>query len=348
MRKKTNTRLFTFRYLTALFVSLFVFLSLSLFFFGCAVEQQKEDKIKIGLVTDVGKIDDKTFNQFAYEGMQKAAEEFGLKTSFIETLQPTDYPKNIGSFIDDGYPFIITVGFMLGDATAQAARQHPEVSFAIVDYSYDPPIPNVLGLTFAEDQGGFLAGALAALMSESGIVGFVGGKEIPPVIRYRKGYEAGAAYVDPKIKIMGVYIDSFTDPARGKAAAESMTAESADVIFGAGGPTGSGGIKAAHEKNVYVIGVDQDEYYTTFQGGPAPYLLSSAMKRVDNAVYKAIKKFVEGNFEGGTFVGSAANGSVGLAPFHDAAPKIPAEVKAKLMEIREGLASGDIKTGVEL
>ena len=303
---------------------------------------------KVGLVTDVGKVDDRTFNQFAYEGMMRAAKEFGLEATYIETQQPTDYEKNIQIFAEEGYQMIVTVGFMLTDATLKMAAQYPDVKFAGVDQFYAEPLPNTMGLLFSEDQSAFVVGALAAQMSKSGVIGCVAGMEIPPVIKFRKGYENGAKYINPKIKVLGVYIDSFTAPDRGKAAAEAQIAEGADVIFGCGGPTGSGGIVAAMEKGVWGIGVDQDEYFTTMGGGPAPYLLSSAMKRVDNAVYSSIKAFADGSFKGGHYLGTAKNGGIGYAPFHEAESKVPKSVKTKLGQIMKKLADGSLNTGVKL
>jgi basic membrane lipoprotein Med (substrate-binding protein (PBP1-ABC) superfamily) len=304
---------------------------------------------RVGLVTDVGKVDDRTFNEFAYKGLLRAVKEFGLHSAFIETQQPADYEKNIEQFATEGYDMIVTVGFMLGDATRKMAQKYPRVRFAIVDYAYNPPVDNILGLIFAEDQAGFLAGALAGLMTKSKTVGMVAGMEIPPVIRFRKGYEAGVKQVCPACTVLGVYIDSFIDPARGKTAALSQIDEGADVIFGGGGITGSGGILGAAQAGVWVIGVDQDEYETTFkQGGArgADKLLSSAMKRVDNAVYGAVKQAVEGTFQGGTAVFEARNDGVGLAPFHATESAIPDAVRARLQEIAAGLKAGTLKTGV--
>jgi len=300
---------------------------------------------QVGLVTDVGKVDDRTFNEFAYKGMMRAVKEFGLKSAFIETQQPTDYEKNIEQFASAGYEMIITVGFMLGDATKKMARKYPQVRFAIVDFAYDPAVENIAGLVFTEDQSGFLAGALAGLMTRSQTVGIVAGIAIPPVIKFRQGYEAGVRHVCATCEVLGVYMDSFTDPARGKTAALSQIDEGADVIFGAGGPTGSGAILGAAQMGVWVIGVDQDEYNTTFKQGRAPganKILSSAMKRVDNAVYGAIKRAVEGTFAGGTQVYDARNIGVGLAPFHDSDTAIPETVKAKLREITAALRAGKI------
>jgi len=307
----------------------------------------------VGLVTDVGKVDDGTFNQYAYEGMMRAAKQFNVKSAFIETLQPTDYEKNVEQFANEGYDIIVTVGFMMGETTQKMAEKHADVDFAIVDYAYGPdqvPNNNIMGLTFREDQSGFLAGCLAGLMTESKVVGIVAGMEIPPVVKFRNGYEHGVKYVCGDCRPIGVYIDSFTDPARGKAAAESQIAEGADVIFGAGGPTGSGGILGAAQQGVWVIGVDQDEYYTTFKAGAqdgADKLLSSAMKRVDVAVYEAVKAAVLGTFEAGTAVFDAANNGVGLAPFHETDSAIPADVKASLDKIFQMLADGTLKTGCD-
>jgi phosphate/phosphite/phosphonate ABC transporter binding protein len=303
-----------------------------------------------GLVTDVGKVNDGTFNQSAYEGMQRAVEEFSLHSAFIETQQPTDYEKNVQQLVDEGFEQIVTVGFMMGDTTQKKAGENPDVNFCIVDFAYDPAIPNVQGLVFREDQAGFLVGALAGLMSETKTVGIVAGIDIPPVKKYRNGYENGVKYVCPECSTIGVYLDSFTDPARGKAAAESQMAEGADVIFGAGGPTGSGGILGAAQQGVWVIGVDTDEYFTTFKSGEEAghdKLLSSALKRVDNAVYTCFKNGAEGTFEGATVVFDAASDGVGLAPFHDTEAAVPDEVKAQVDEILGMLADGSLDTGVD-
>jgi len=175
--------------------------------------------------------------------------------------------------------------------------------------------------------------------------------EIPPVQKFLKGYEAGAKSIKADIAVKSVYIDSFVDRARGAEAAKSFMSEGADVIFGAGGQTGSGGIQAAAEAGIYVIGVDQDEYVTTFQKGEAPgadKIISSAMKRVDQAVFLTIKDVVDGKFTNGLAVYDASNGGIGLASYNKADAAIPADVKAKMDEILKGLADGSITTGVSL
>jgi basic membrane protein A len=308
-------------------------------------------KLRVGLVTDVGKVNDGTFNQYAYEGLKRAESELGIETAFIETQAQTDYLKNIDQFASQGYDMIVTVGFLMGDATKEAATKYPDIKFAIVDNAYDPPLPNVEALVFAEDEAGYLAGVLAASLSKSGTVAAVGGVEIPPVQKFLLGYENGAKSVNADIQVKRVYIDSFTDRARGAEAARSFIAEGADVIFGAGGQTGSGGIQAAAQDGVFVIGVDQDEYVTTFQNGSAPgadKILSSAIKRVDVAVFNAIKAGQDGSFKGGTNVFTAANEGVGLAPFHGAESAIPAATQDLIKKTVAGLADGSIKTNVTL
>ncbi len=302
--------------------------------------------LRIGLVTDVGKVTDGTFNQYAYEGLKRAETELGVQIDFVETTNSSDYEKNIDQFATQKYDLIIGVGFLMGDAIKASAAKYPDLKFAIVDFAYDPTITNVKGLVFNEDEAAFLVGALAAQLSKSGKIGAVGGIEIPPVQKFLLGYEAGAKYINPDIEVMTVYVPSFTDPAQGSEAAKNQISEGADVIFGAGGQTGSGAIQAAAEQGVFVIGVDQDEYNTTFKKGPAPMLASSALKRVDNAVFEVIKELVDGKFAGGLYIGTAANGGVDYAPFHDAV--ISAEIKAKLDEIKAALADGSLKTGVTL
>jgi basic membrane protein A len=306
--------------------------------------------LRVGLVTDVGKINDGTFNEFAYTGLKRAETELGVEIAYIETQAQADYEKNMDQFSNQNFDMIIGVGFLMGDAVKAHAEKNPNIKYAIVDFAYDPVVPNIQGLVFAEDQAGYLAGVLAANMSKSNVIGVVGGIEgVPAVKKFVLGYQNGAKSVKPDIEVKFVYIDSFTDRARGGEAARDFISQGADVIFGAGGQTGSGAIQTAAEQGVYVIGVDQDEYNTTFQRGAAPgsnKVLSSAMKRVDNAVFSAIESATKGSFTGGTTLYDATTGGVGLAPFHDTESEIPAEVKTKLDETLKGLADGTIKTNV--
>jgi basic membrane protein A and related proteins len=303
------------------------------------------------LVTDLGRVNDGTFNQFAYEGMEAAAEDFDLESTFIETQAQTDYAANIQTCIDEGFDAIVTVGFLIADGTLAAAQANPDTYFIGVDQFVADGPANYTGIQFREDQAGYLAGVLAALSTESNTIAGVYGIDIPPVVKFRNGFENGARSINPDINLLGVYIDDFVAPDRGAAAAEQFIGEGADVIFGAGGPTGSGGITAAAQQGVKVIGVDQDEYFTTFGNGETPgaeNLISSAVKRVDQGVYLALQYLVEGGeeFPGGTIlVMSAANDGVGFAPAHDA--DVSEEVTAQVQGVLDQLKAGTLVTGVD-
>ncbi len=322
------------------------------------------------LVTDLGRVNDGTFNQFAHEGAERAADDFDLEYSFIETQSETDYRANIDTCVNEGFEVVVTVGFLIADATSAAAADNPDVYFIGVDqFVFEGP-PNYVGIQFREDQAGFLVGVLAASVTESGIVAGVYGIAIPPVVRFRNGFEQGVAYVngmmDSGVQTLGVYIDDFLAPDRGASAAEQFIGEGADVIFGAGGPTGTGGIQAAAAQGVWVIGVDQDEYYTSFGEGEtegAEFIISSAVKRVDVGVYDMIAALAEGDMEafvgGGNYILDVANGGIGFACQHDAAIGVPCDDEGQpdltaeddltvtMAAVYEGLASGDLSTGVD-
>jgi len=318
-------------------------------------------KLKIGLVTDVGGVNDKSFNQSAWDGAQKGAKEFGYDVKYIESKQPTDYEKNIDQFATEKYDVIITVGFLMGDATAVKALQYPNIKFAIIDNAYYPTkgvaycddtkkdcyaesLKNVTSLMFQEDQVGFLAGVLAAGMSKSGVVCSVAGMEIPPVQRFVIGYQNGAKWMKPDIKTpLNVYIPSFTDPPKGKETGQSMIGQGCDVIFGVGGNTGNGGLLAAKEKGLMAIGVDVDQYNTYPEVKDA--LISSAAKNVDAAVYNYLKTVKDGSVKAGIMTANLSNGGIGLAPYHDWDSKIPQAVKDKVKEATDGLKSGTLQTG---
>ncbi len=319
-------------------------------------------KLKVGLVTDVGGVNDKSFNQSAWAGAQKGATEFGYDVKFIESKQPTDYEKNIDQFATEKYDVIITVGFLMGDATAIKAKQYPNIKFAIIDNAYFPTkgvaycddtkkdcyddggLKNVTSLMFQEDQVGYLAGVLAAGMTKSGVVCSVSGMEIPPVVRFIVGYQNGAKWMKPDIKTpLNVYIPSFTDPAKGKETGQSMIGQGCDVVFGVGGNTGNGGLLAAKEKGLMAIGVDVDQYNTYPEVKDA--LISSAAKNVDAAVYNYLKTVKDGTVKAGVMTANLANGGVGLAPYHDWDSKIPQAVKDKVKEAADGLKSGKLQTG---
>jgi basic membrane protein A and related proteins len=304
-------------------------------------------RLRVGLVTDVGKVDDKSFNQSAWEGVQRAQRELGAEVKFLETTDPKDYGKNIDQFAQDGYDVIVTVGFAIGQATQEAALKYKNVRFIGVDQFQEKTAENVTGLIFDEDKAGYLAGALAGLLTRSGTVAAVLGTDlVPPVVKFGKGYEAGAKAVNPDINVLMAYhpgglARGFSDPDWGKATTTQMIQQQADVVFGAGGNTGNGALLGALERNVLAIGVDTDQWETLPQ--VRPVLVSSAMKLITPGVFELIKATGEGGFKAGNQVGQ-----VGLAPFHDNDAKVPATVKARLQEIDAGLKSGSIRTGVTL
>jgi basic membrane lipoprotein Med (substrate-binding protein (PBP1-ABC) superfamily) len=318
-------------------------------------------KLKVGLVTDVGGVNDKSFNQSAWAGAQKGAQEFGMDVKFIESKQPTDYEKNIDQFATEKYDVIITVGFLMGDATAVKALQYPNIKFAIIDNAYFPTkgvkycddtkkdcyaesLKNVTSLMFQEDQVGFLAGVVAGGMTKSGVVCTVSGMQIPPVERFVIGFQNGAKWANPSVKqTLNVYIPSFTDPAKGKETGQSMIGQGCDVVFGVGGNTGNGGLLAAKEKGLMAIGVDVDQYNTYPEVKDA--LLSSAAKNVDAAVYNYLKAVKNGSVKAGIMTANLGNGGIGLTPYHDWDSKIPQAVKDKIKAATEDLKSGKLQTG---
>ena len=280
---------------------------------------------------------------------------FDLDSTFIETTAQTDYEANIDTCVQEGFNIIVTVGFLIQDATVAAAEANPDIKFIGVDqFLIDGP-ENMVGIQFREDQAGFLVGAMAAVLTESGIVAGVYGIDIPPVVKFRNGYEQGIAMVNAltgsEVEALGVYIDDFVAPDRGASAANQFMGDGADVIFGAGGPTGSGGIQEAAQNDVWVIGVDQDEWVTTFGEGESPgseYIFTSALKRVDVGVYDMIQALVEGSDAfnaGNNYILDVVNGGITFAEAHEA------DVDESIYEfagaVQDLLAEGAISTGVD-
>ncbi len=309
-------------------------------------ECSDEGVLCIGLVTDVGRVDDKSFNQSAWEGAQQAAEALGAaEVNYVETTSATDYGANIALFADQGYDIIVTVGFAMGEATLEAAATYPDVDFIGVDQFLGEAPANVTGLVFNEDKAGFMAGVLAASLSESGTIASVLGTDlVPPVVAFNEGYLNGARSINPDINIIATYhpggLDvAFTDPEWGATTAQQAIDQGADVVFGAGGATGNGAlIQAAGNEGVWCIGVDSDQWETVPEAHPC--LVSSAMKLITPGVVDLATMSVNGEFPGGNFFGG-----VGLAPFHDHADAIPQELKDLLDTTNAGLLDGSISTG---
>jgi len=314
---------------------------------------------KVCEVSDTGGIDDKGFNQNAWDGVQRAHDELGVQVQFLESSADTDYAPNIQTFLDGGCDLIVTVGFLLGDATKAAAIANPTRKFAIVDYAYDPAIPNVLGLVFDTKSASMLQGYLAAGMSTTGKIGTFGGIQIGPVTDFMDGYVAGAKYYNSKhgtsVKVLGwdpasatgSFTGDFTDLDKGRQTAEALMQEGADVIFAVAGPVGQGAMAAVKDNTAgldpapYMIGVDVDQFISV--PGYESIMLSSELKRIDNAVYAAIQAAMAGSFTTNLYVGTLANDGVGMAPYHDLDSKVPAALKTEIDALKAALIDGSVK-----
>ncbi|HZY44601.1 MAG TPA: BMP family ABC transporter substrate-binding protein [Anaerolineae bacterium] len=318
-------------------------------------------KKKIAAVLDTGGENDKSFNQYTLQGAKDAAAKLGFDMSYVVSASSSDYEKNIETFVSEKADMIITVGFLMGDATAAMAKKYPNIKFAIIDVAYFPTagsaacpdtakdcyadggLTNVTSLMFQEDQVGYEAGVLAGCMSKSGTVATVSGMEIPPVVRYVVGFQNGAKSVNPNVKTLNIYIPNFNDPTTGKQAGADFVSQGADVVFGVGGNTGNGGLLAAKEKGLMAIGVDVDQYNTYPEVKDA--LITSAQKNMDVATNAAVTAFAAGTLKAGIQTGNAANGGIGLAPYHDWDSKISADCKAKVDAAVKGLKDGSVQTG---
>lgn len=322
----------------SLLVIVAVMFSLSLSF-GSASKSTQKTTFKVGLVTDVGGVNDRSFNQSAYEGMMKAAKELNVKTTLIQSKQMTDYIPNLQKLAKANYDLIIAVGFLMHDAVVTVAKQFPKTKFLIID-SEISDLSNVASAMFKEEQAGYLAGVAVASLEKAklgkttgkNIFGAVGGMKIPPVERYIAGYKAGILSQIPSAKVIIKYAGKFDDPATGKQVALSEIAEGADFVFQVAGQTGLGVIKAAEEKGVYAIGVDSDQNYV------APKtVVTSAIKRVDVATYSIIKDTLNGKFKKGIHYFELKNNGVGLAPFMKGVPKsINDQINKTISDIKAG------------
>ncbi|MCB1333081.1 MAG: BMP family ABC transporter substrate-binding protein [Roseivivax sp.] len=310
-------------------------------------------------VTDTGGIDDNSFNQTAWKGVLDAQAQLGVEGRFLESQAETDYEANINSLLGGACDVIITVGFLLGDATKAAAEANPAQKFSIVDFAYDPTIPNVLGQVYATDQAAFMAGYLSAGMSQTGIVGTFGGINIPPVTIFMDGFAAGVAHYNAakgtSVQVLGwnpatregLFTNNFESLDDGRAFAQNLYDEGADIVLPVAGPVGLGSAALADELGVdklRIVGVDADLYLTDPEKGHV--YLTSIMKNMDATVLQVIDMAMKDTFAGGVIVGTLESGGVGLAPFHDAESAIPDDLKAELEAIRKGIIDGSIKIGM--
>ena len=306
-------------------------------------------------VTDTGGIDDNSFNQTAWKGVQDAETSLGVMGRFLESQAETDYEANINSLIGGDCDIIITVGFLLGDATKTAAEANPDQPFSIVDFAYNPTVPNILGQVYATDEAAFLAGYLAAGMTKTGVLGTFGGINIPPVTIFMDGFVRGVDHYNSingtDVVVLGwdvdrregLFTNNFDSLDDGRAFAQNLYDEGADIVLPVAGPVGLGSAALADElgpDSLMIIGVDADLYETDPQKGHV--YLTSITKRMDATVLAVIEAAMNDTFEGGVLTGTLENGGVDLAPFHDLDDAVPDALKAELDGLRAGIIDGTI------
>ena len=291
--------------------------------------------ISVGLVTDIGGLNDRGFNSLANQGLMNAESQLGIQGEVLESKSDADYIPNLSEFGQKKDNLIVSVGFLMTDATTQAAKAFPDSNFAIVDSAFDPAIPNAQGLLFKEQEAGCLVAVVGALMSKTGTISSVGGQKIPPVDRFIAGYQYCAKQVRPDIKLMNAYSQDFVDQAKCKEIALDQISKGSDVVFQVAGGCGLGALDAAKEKGVWGIGVDADQ---SFLGD---HILTSAVKRVDVAVFKTIQAVQDGTFTGGgvTTFGLAEDG-VGLGKVSS---QVPQDTLDKVDEYKQKILNGEIQ-----
>jgi basic membrane protein A and related proteins len=290
--------------------------------------------MKVGLVTDIGGLNDRGFNQLAFQGLKQAESDLGVEIRALESKSDADYIPNLQQLADDGFDLIISVGFLMTEATAEAANAYPDTKFAIVDSAFDPPIENAQGLLFKEQETGYLVGYMAGLVTETNTIGSVGGQKIPPVDRFKARFHKAAKDANPDVTTLNGYSQDFVDQAKCKEVALDQIAKGSDVVIQVAGGCGLGALDAAAQENVWGIGADADQ---SFLGD---HILASALKKVDVSVYSTIEAVVNGTFQGGeNSVFDVTNDGVGIGGFNDA---IPAEIVEEVEAVRERIRSGEI------
>jgi basic membrane protein A len=332
-----------------------------------ATATQPPVKFRVGFVTDTGGIDDKSFNQTQWEGVLRAQTDLGIEAKFIQSDEASQYTPNLTEFASQGYDLVIASGFFLGADLAKVAAQYPDIKFSIVDYAYPDPfgvpegvvgrnecIPNVMGQVFKTDQAAYLAGYLAAGMTKTGKIAYYGGAKIPSVtifgVGFQQGMEAYNAAHGTKVVLLGwdnktgegSFTGDFGDLTKAKQAATSLYDEGADIVMGVGGIIGIPSFALARERGGYGIWVDTDGYVRF--PDDRDIMLTSIMKKMDQAQYDLIKTTMDGKFAGCTnYVGDMVNGGVDIADYHDLSSKVPEALKAEIAALKAKIISGELK-----
>jgi basic membrane protein A len=298
--------------------------------------------LKVGIVTDIGQLEDKSFNEYSCRGVLDGTRAIGAPDpKVIVTKDIADYKQNIQQFVDQKFDVIVTVGFLIGTETLAAAKANPSVQFFGVDQFVADPVPaNYQGLLFNEAQAGYLAGIVAGTITKSGKIGAVGGRsDVPPVVSYIKGYQNGAKSIKSSVTVTVNYTEDFNAPDKGEASAKTMTGQGVDVIFQVAGLTGAGALRAACNAKVYGIGVDVDQYNSLPDAKAC--IITSAEKHLQIATREAVKRFKEKGKQGGNFINDATNGGIGYSPIRNLSP-VPAGLEDKLKQAITDMASGKL------
>ena len=293
--------------------------------------------LKIGMVADTGGINDESFNQSAWEGLQQAQKDLGVEIKVIESKQASEYVSNIDSLVDEGMDLVIGVGFTMKDAIQEEAKNYPDQQFAIIDETYDSIPKNVTPILFKENEATFLTGLIAGRMTKTNQVGFIGGMENPIIGRFEYGFKYGVKTANSAADVKTQYAGTFSDAAKGKSIANQMYGNNMDIILSAAGATGLGAIESAKENNKYAKGVDKD------QSSLAPNnVLTSALKKVNVGVYDVVKELVNGNLQGGQAkVYGLKEDGVGIP--ESTKNLVPQEIIDYVNEMKEKVKNGDIK-----
>ncbi|MNZ66748.1 Membrane lipoprotein TmpC precursor [compost metagenome] len=309
------------------------------------VSDESGKDFRIGMVTDVGGVNDKSFNQSAWEALKRVTAETSAKTQYLESKGDADMEPNLNNFVKEGFDLTWGIGFLFNEALAKVAAENPDAKLGVIDGSVDAP--NVVSVTFAEHEGSFLVGVVAGLMTKTNKIGFVGGMEIPVITRFEAGFKAGVEAANPNAKVTINYTGDFGKPDLGKLAAATMYDSGADIIFHAAGATGNGVFNEATARkkngdNVWVIGVDKDQ---SLEFGDE-VTLTSMVKGVEAAVHKVSLDLIAGNFAGGTTqVLGLKDDAVGLP--ETSSKNVPEDVLAKVAEFKQKIINGEIKVPTE-
>lgn len=309
---------------------------------GCSGNKtdNSEDVYKIGMISDTGGVNDESFNQSTWEGLQQAQEKYGkdkVQVKYVESSQEADYTPNIETFVEEDLDLIIGVGYKIAGAIEEASKNYPDVQFAIIDHAYDKQPENVTSLIYEDNTAAYLAGLIAAKKTETNKVAFIGGMKSATLDKFEYGFRAGVKAANPDCEVVVRCANSFNDAALGKSIANQMHKDGVDVIFTAAGAVGTGAIEAAKENGKMAIGVDTD------QNVLAPdNVITSAVKNVDVSVIDLIGQMIDGNYKGGQVItNTLASGGVGIAKTTD--KNVPADILKYVEEQAELVKSGEIK-----